>query len=75
MRLAIVVLLSVVSILATAPTAFAQVLYGSLVGTVTDQSAAVVPNAQVKAVKPAIGETRAPLIKEKDDASWRDGDF
>ena len=36
----------------------AQVLYGSIVGTVTDQSGAVVPKAQVKAVDPRTGETR-----------------
>jgi hypothetical protein len=36
----------------------AQLLYGSIVGTVTDQSGAVVPNAQVKAVNPATGEAR-----------------
>ena len=35
-----------------------QVLYGSIVGTVTDQSGAVVPNAQVKALDPSTGETR-----------------
>ena len=64
MRLAIVVLLSVISVPATAPTAVAQVLYGSLVGTVTDQSGAVVPNAQVKAVNPATGETREVTADE-----------
>src|SRR4051794_30240949 len=36
----------------------AQVLYGSIVGTVTDPSAAVIANAQIKAVNPATGETR-----------------
>src|SRR3954447_13492109 len=36
----------------------AQVLYGSIVGTVTDQSSAVIANAQIKAVNPATGETR-----------------
>jgi hypothetical protein len=34
----------------------AQVFYGSLVGTVTDQSGAVIPNAQVRASSPATGE-------------------
>jgi hypothetical protein len=36
----------------------AQTLYGSIVGTVTDQSGAVVPNAQVKASNPETGEAR-----------------
>src|SRR6185437_3544288 len=40
------------------PAARAQVLYGSIVGTVTDPSGAVVPNADVKAVNPQTGETR-----------------
>lgn len=36
----------------------AQVLYGTIVGTVTDQSGAVAPNADVSAVNPQTGETR-----------------
>jgi len=36
----------------------AQVLYGSIVGTVTDPSAAVIAKAQIRAVNPATGETR-----------------
>ena len=40
------------------PIASAQVLYGSIVGTVTDQSGAVVPKADVKAINPQTGETR-----------------
>src|SRR4051812_48195488 len=36
----------------------AQVLYGSIVGTVTDASGAVVPNAQVRASNPQTGESR-----------------
>lgn len=36
----------------------AQVLYGTIVGTVSDQSGAVVPNANVTAVNPQTGETR-----------------
>lgn len=52
------------SIAVTAPTAGAQVLYGSLVGTVTDQSGAVVPNAQVKAVNPATGGIRETTTDE-----------
>jgi hypothetical protein len=40
------------------PITRAQVLYGSIVGTVTDQSGAVVPKADVKAFNPQTGETR-----------------
>jgi hypothetical protein len=40
------------------PVASAQVLYGSMVGTVTDQSGAVVPKADVRAINPQTGETR-----------------
>jgi Carboxypeptidase regulatory-like domain len=36
----------------------AQVLYGSLVGTVTDQSGAVVPGAQITATEVQTGQTR-----------------
>src|SRR3954465_9782887 len=36
----------------------AQVLYGSILGTVTDPSGAVVPKAEVNAVNPQTGETR-----------------
>ena len=36
----------------------AQVLYGSIVGTVTDATGAVVPNAQVRASNPQTGESR-----------------
>ncbi|MBO0859414.1 MAG: TonB-dependent receptor, partial [Chloracidobacterium sp.] len=40
------------------PMASAQVLYGSIVGTVTDQTGAVVPNAIVKATNNATGLSR-----------------
>jgi hypothetical protein len=39
-------------------TADAQVLYGSIVGTITDETGAVVPQAEVKAISPAMGEAR-----------------
>jgi hypothetical protein len=44
-----------------------QVLYGTIVGTVTDQSGAVVPNAEVSAVNPQTGETR----EAKSDSAGR----
>jgi hypothetical protein len=40
------------------PAAKSQVLYGSIVGTITDQTGAVVPKANVKAINPQTGETR-----------------
>src|SRR5436305_9722080 len=40
------------------PAAMAQVLYGSIVGTITDQSGALVPKAEVKAFNRETGETR-----------------
>jgi hypothetical protein len=40
------------------PALKAQVLYGSIVGTVTDQSGAVVPKAEIKATNPQTGEVR-----------------
>ena len=42
-----------------APAIRAQVLYGSIVGTITDPSGAVVPKVDVKAVNPQTGETRS----------------
>lgn len=54
------VVLSLVCLLFTlkTPTMKAQVLYGSIVGTVTDPTGAAVPKADVKAVDPQTGETR-----------------
>jgi hypothetical protein len=40
------------------PALRAQVLYGSIVGTVTDQSGAVVPKAEIKGTNPQTGELR-----------------
>ena len=40
------------------PVANAQVLYGSIVGTVTDQTGAMLPKAAVKATNPQTGESR-----------------
>src|SRR5690349_19196919 len=41
------------------PAGYAQVLYGSIIGTVTDPSGAVVPKVQVNAVNPETGEARS----------------
>src|SRR5260370_18634844 len=45
--------------LIVAPTARAQVLYGTITGTVTDASKAAVPNAPVTVVDQGTGATRA----------------
>jgi hypothetical protein len=50
-----------------APVASAQVLYGSIVGTVTDQANAVVPKAAVTVKNTAIGLTRTV---DTDDAGY-----
>src|SRR5690349_12659577 len=50
-----------------APMASAQVLYGSIVGTVTDQANAVVPKATVTVRNTAIGLTRTV---DTDDAGY-----
>jgi hypothetical protein len=42
----------------SSPQLRAQVLYGSIVGTVTDQSGAVVPDARVRTINPSTGEGR-----------------
>ncbi len=47
-----------------APTAEAQVLYGSLVGTVVDQTQAVVPRAEVTITNKATGATRETTADE-----------
>lgn len=62
-RLTTAVLLCIILFIA-APSLNAQLLYGSIVGTVTDQSGAVVPNAQIKAVDPATGEAREVTTDE-----------
>ncbi len=42
----------------TAPSAFAQVLYGSLVGTVSDPTGALIPNATITITNKATGQTK-----------------
>ena len=46
------------------PSASAQVLYGGLVGTITDQSGAVIPTASVKIVNKATGQARETVTDE-----------
>ncbi len=50
--------------LACLPCLEAQVLYGSIVGTITDATGAVVPNAQIRATNPLTGETRESTSDE-----------
>jgi hypothetical protein len=59
-----ILLLASAVILLKLPVLQAQVLYGSIVGTVTDQTGAVLPNAQVKAVNPQTGESRDVVTDE-----------
>ena len=47
-----------------APVASAQVLYGSIVGTVTDQASAVVPKAAVTVKNTATGLSRQVVADE-----------
>jgi len=47
------------------PRANAQVLYGSIVGTVTDPTGATIPRAAVKATNPQTGESRDVVSDEE----------
>jgi hypothetical protein len=55
------------TVLSSAPTASAQVLYGSIVGTVTDQAHAVVPKAALTATNKSTGLSRQVTA---DDAGY-----
>ena len=57
-KLAVPLFLVALVLINGADRAQAQVLYGSLVGTVTDQSGAVVPGAQVSATQIQTGQVR-----------------
>src|SRR5215471_5264196 len=66
------VLVIAVAIIVSARPAAAQVLYGSILGTVTDQSGAVVPKAHVTVFDPATHETREALTDEAGRYSFPD---
>ena len=55
--------------IAVAPTAQAQVLYGSVVGTVTDESGAVIPGAEVEIINTGTGTSLSASTTE--DGSYR----
>src|SRR5713226_8621494 len=57
-------LLAAVCMLFTVPRASAQVLYGSIVGEVTDSSSAPVPGAAVKITNTQNGESRSSLTND-----------
>ncbi len=50
----------------------AQVLYGSLVGNVTDPSDAAIPNVTVTVVNPATGQTRNAITDDRGFYAFRD---
>jgi len=52
-------------VLCTAPPGFAQVLYGSLTGNVTDPSGSVLPGASAEALNVATGVTRQVTADDK----------
>lgn len=59
-HLTVTILLCIgIAILQSAPAAFAQVLYGSITGTVTDRSGAVVPGANVTALEVQTGVSKS----------------
>ena len=62
----------VLSIATAAARLDAQVLYGSLVGNVTDPSEAAVPNATVTVVNPATGQSREMATDERGFYAFRD---
>ena len=51
--------------LALAPDAWAQVLYGTLTGTVSDQSGAAVPSAKVEALNVGTGVARSTTTDDR----------
>jgi hypothetical protein len=59
------VLLAMAAVLACGPNLYAQVLYGSLTGNVTDPSGAAVPNAKVEAQNAGTGIAKVVLSDER----------
>ena len=68
--LRIAVLLASLSI--TCPATFAQVLYGTLTGSVVDATSAAVPNAKIETVNKATGVTRQATSDERGSFQFND---
>src|SRR5580704_8292324 len=68
MRVWLVVMVFCLSVIGLSLPARAQVLYGSILGTVQDPSAAAVPNAVVTIVNTGTGESRS--TRTNDDGAY-----
>ena len=68
----VVALIFAVSLLFTSTYSAAQVLYGSVVGNVSDESGAVVPGAAVKITNVGTGETRETMTNDAGTFSFPD---
>ena len=71
-RFLAVALISAVSLLLPSTSSRAQVLYGSVVGNVTDESGAVVPGATVRMINVGTGETRETATNDAGTYSFPD---
>ncbi len=71
-RRALLMAVALLAILFTTMTAGAQVLYGSLTGTITDKSGAVVPNVAVNLTNQATGEIRTATSNSTGEYAIRD---
>src|SRR5215831_14420935 len=63
-------LLAAVCMVSVSPRAAAQVLYGSIVGDVTDSSSAPVPGAAVKITNTQTGESRSSITNDSGGYSF-----
>jgi len=68
----VVALIFGVGLLSTSPSRAAQVLYGSVVGSVVDESGAVVPGATVRITNLGTGETRETVTNDAGIFSFPD---
>jgi hypothetical protein len=72
MRVLLVVIVSCLSVIGLSRPARAQVLYGSILGTVQDPSGAAVPNATVTIVNAGTGESRSTHTNDDGAYSFAD---
>jgi hypothetical protein len=71
-KVSAVLILLLAAFAAIAPSAYAQVLYGSIVGTVLDASGSVVPGATTKIVNTSTGQSREVTSTETGTYSFAD---